>query len=113
MLISNDDQVLGERGVMREREGERKRKGSEKEAKGEKERDGQSERDNEYARYSARLGATLANFPVVDDCSDAKSLQLPRRLSLSRWFLSTLHLYDIHIFSTIRKHILFALIAPE
>lgn len=44
--------------------------------KEESRRDGRRKRDNDYARYSARLGAALANFFVVDDCSDAKSLQL-------------------------------------
>lgn len=83
MLIFNDDRFGWKRGEERGRKKERSKWKRDERGKGE--RWAEKKRDSEYARYSARLGATLANFPVVDDCSDAKSLQLPRRLSLSRW----------------------------
>lgn len=78
MLIFDDDQLGRKRGSEREedagktRKRERVTKGGKRKSDGERKR----ERDGEYARYSARLGAALANFFVVDDCSDAKSLQV-------------------------------------
>lgn len=72
-MMTNADERGGARGKkIREKE----RKSDKTRGKEERRRAKERKRQSEYARYSARLGAALANFFVVDDCSDAKSLQV-------------------------------------
>lgn len=72
-MMTNADERGGARGKkIREKE----RKSDKTRWKEERRRAKERKRQSEYARYSARLGAALANFFVVDDCSDAKSLQV-------------------------------------
>lgn len=56
---------LGGRGEAREREDETREENKRETGGGKRERPVRKKRDSEYARYSARLGAALANFFVV------------------------------------------------